>query len=78
MLYAAYPGAEVLGVRMGTPEDVTGTDAGDYPEPEDETPEMAGALTGSVPEDTTSARYHQHALYAMRSREAREQKGIVW
>jgi len=26
----------------------------------------------------TSARYHQHALYAMRSREQREEKGIVF
>jgi phage head maturation protease len=79
VLYAAYPGAEVLGVRMGAPEpftDVTATDGGSMTEQEEYIPDMEGDGAGGPPGDGTSARYHQHALYAMRSREAREAKGI--
>ena len=28
--------------------------------------------------DEHSARYHQHALFALRSKEAREKAGLVW
>ena len=28
--------------------------------------------------DEHSARYHQHALYRLRSQELRESKGLVW
>jgi HK97 family phage prohead protease len=74
-LYAAYQGAEFLGVRMSIP----GGDDEDFdtPEFEDET-STDEVLTGLPPEDGTSARYHQHALYVMRSREAREARGITW
>jgi HK97 family phage prohead protease len=75
VLYAAYPGAEFLGVRMGTPELANSFDP---PEDEEYTPETEGDVTGGAPEDATSARYHQHALYAMRSRELREREGLVW
>ncbi len=76
VLFPAYTGAEILGVRMSIPGSEVEPD--DEPGFEDEAPDMDGVLAGSVPEDTTSARYHQHALYAMRSREAREAKGLVW
>jgi phage head maturation protease len=88
VLYAAYPGAEVLGVRMGDPasyggtedagfaDDVTGTDAGDYPEVEEYAP-TDGDGTGGVPEDTTSTRYHAHRLWQIRSEEMCRAAGIV-
>jgi HK97 family phage prohead protease len=75
VLYAAYPGAEFLGVRMGTPELANSFDP---PVDEEYTPGDDGDVTGGAPEDATSARYHQHALYVMRSRELRESKGLVW
>jgi HK97 family phage prohead protease len=74
VLYAAYPGAEFLGVRMGSPEL-----ANDLESPEDQeyAPADEGDVAGRAPEDATSSRYHQHVLYAMRSRELRESKGLV-
>ena len=77
-LYAAYPGAEFLGVvRMN----FLGT--GDEPEPgygldEEDAPADEGDVTGGAPEDATSARYHQHALYRLQSQEARERIGLTW
>jgi HK97 family phage prohead protease len=77
VLWPAYSGAEILGVRMSIP--------GFPQEEEPENPESAEYVfdqeedvAGSVPEDTTSARYHKHALYALRSRELREAAGIDW
>jgi hypothetical protein len=49
-------------------EEITGTS------PDEE----AAAGEPPTPEGEHSARYHQHALYAMRSREARERVGLVW
>jgi HK97 family phage prohead protease len=76
VLWAAYTGAEILGVRSQLPGSPLG--GPDYPDDEEYGPANEEAATGSVPEDTTSARYHQHALYAMRSRELREKAGLVW
>ena len=76
VLWEAYSGAEILGVRMalpGAPEDFDLT-----PDEEYEPSANEEAVTGGVPEDTTSARYHQHALYALRSKEMREKAGLVW
>jgi hypothetical protein len=74
VLWPAYSGAEILGVRMSVPgeyrEDGEGASfdeelaAGDWP-----------ASSGDAGH---SARYHQHALYVMRSKEAREKAGLVW
>jgi HK97 family phage prohead protease len=75
VLWEAYSGAEILGVRMalpGAPEDF------DSPLDEEYDPDKEAVVAGSVPEDTTTARYHQHALYALRSRELREKVGLVW
>ena len=44
--------------------------------PPDEGPALAG--NDPLPEEEHSARYHQHALYALRSREQREAAGLVW
>ena len=78
VLWPAYSGAEILGVRMSTP----GTWS---PEPDDEQDpgtsfrEEAAAGEPPAPEgDEHSARYHQHSLYALRSKEARERAGLTW
>jgi HK97 family phage prohead protease len=79
VLWPAYTGAEILGVRMSTPggaldpdeeelDDATGTPPDDGPAAGDPPPQ----------EEEHSARYHQHALYALRSRELREKYGLVW
>lgn len=80
VLFPAYSGAEILGVRMQLPGAAGGGDAArfepDSPEQEEFAPGVDGDGDGGVPEDTTSARYHQHALYALRSREQREKIGL--
>ena len=79
VLYPAYTGAEILGVRMQLPGG-----AGEMPEDfdvpldEESGPDKEAADAGSVPEDTTTARYHQHALYRLRSQELRKDKGLDW
>jgi HK97 family phage prohead protease len=72
VLFAAYEGAEVLGVRMSTPgtwepEEITGT-----------SPDEEAAAGEPLASGQHSARYHQHALYVLRSRELREKVGLVW
>jgi HK97 family phage prohead protease len=83
VLWPAYSGAEILGVRMSTP--------GGVPDPEEEqddaeleagTPSGEGSAAGDPPApdegDEHSARYHQHALYELRSKELREAAGLDW
>jgi HK97 family phage prohead protease len=76
VLWEAYSGAEILGVRMALP----GAPDLDFDPPVDEeyVPDMAGDGTGSAPEDATSARYHQHALYRMLSEEKRAAVGLTF
>jgi phage head maturation protease len=79
VLWPAYSGAEILGVRMSIPGGVP--DADDELDdatalPPDEGPALAGI--DPLAEGEHSARYHQHALYALRSREEREKRGLVW
>lgn len=78
VLWPAYSGAEILGVRMSTP-------GGWSPDPDDQldgfdgTPPDDGPAAGDpLAGDEHSARYHQHALYRLRSQELREQIGLVW
>jgi HK97 family phage prohead protease len=81
VLWPAYSGAEILGVRMSTPGELS-------PGPgEDEmynpgTPSDVGLAAGDpltrTDGDEHSARYHQHALYALRSKAEREKAGLVW
>ena len=78
VLWPAYSGAEILGVRMSTP-------GGDL-DPDEElddapgTPPDDGPATGDppAPEGEHSARYHQHALYVLRSEEQRKAAGLAW
>ena len=81
VLWPAYSGAEILGVRMSTPGGVLGpdeeqellTDAQALPS------DTGPASAGNDPlESEHSARYHQHALYRLRSLELREKAGLVW
>ncbi|WP_239404653.1 DUF6582 domain-containing protein [Frankia sp. Cj3] len=79
--FPAYADAEILGVRMSTPrwdsDASASTHTGD--------PDADGTSTSVEPAaddppsatDTHSPRHHQHALYALRSRELREEKGIT-
>lgn len=79
VLWPAYSGAEILGVRMSTPGSWS-PDPDDVLDPEALPPDEGPAAGDPLaPEDGEhSARYHQHALYALRSREQREKAGLVW
>jgi HK97 family phage prohead protease len=79
VLYPAYSGAEILGVRMSTPgayapdpdeEQDPGTAPDDAP--------AAGDPLSRTDGDEHSARYHQHALYEMESKRLREAAGLTW
>jgi HK97 family phage prohead protease len=77
VLFPAYEGAEINSVRMWTPgsqELDEEHDPGTSPDGE------AAAGEPLTPDDGAehSARYHQHALYALRSKELREKHGLVW
>jgi HK97 family phage prohead protease len=76
VLFAAYEGAEVLGVRMSTP----GTwEPGEHEEHDFGTsPDGEAAAGEPLAEGEHSARYHQHALYLLRAQEQREKAGLVW
>jgi HK97 family phage prohead protease len=76
--FPAFSGAEILGVRMSTPgEFAPDPDEHDEALPQDEEP-AAGDPLSRTDGDEHSARYHQHALFALRSKEARERAGLVW
>jgi HK97 family phage prohead protease len=80
--FPAFTGAEIMGVRMqlpdGSGEDLARYDT-DMDEPEDEefAPDLDGDGTGGTPEDVTSARYHQHALWRLQLQETLEKKGLA-
>jgi phage head maturation protease len=82
VLYPAYSGAEILGVRMQLPgsleDDPAIDEAAGFTLDDEPVPAMEEDGTGSVPEDTTTARYHQHRLYVIQSKERREKAGLVW
>jgi HK97 family phage prohead protease len=77
VLWPAYSGAEILGVRMSAP----GTWAADDENPAEALPPDEEAAAGEPPapeSDEHSARYHQHALFRMNSEELRKKYGLVW
>jgi HK97 family phage prohead protease len=74
VLWPAYTGAEILGVRMSTP----GTWEPDQQEEQALPPDGEAAAGEPLAEDQHSARYHQHALYVLRAKEAREKAGLTW
>ena len=82
--FPAYQGAELVGVRMsplGTwdeDDENWGEEYDDEALPPDAEAAAGEPLTRDDSGEQHSARHHQHALYAMRSREARESKGIVF
>ena len=77
--FPAYSGAELVGVRMSPLG--TFSAAGHDGEIDDAAllPD-AGAAAGEPLADRGehSARYHQHALFVLRSKEAREKAGLAW
>ncbi len=76
VLWPAYSGAEILGVRMSTP----GTLGDPEPDEDEALPPDGEAAADEPPpvEGKALERHHQHALYALRSRERREAAGLVW
>jgi len=78
VLWPAYTGAEILGVRMSTPGSWSPDpdEEQDPGTPPDEGPAPGDPLTPDGGEH--SARYHQHALYVLRAKDAREKAGLVW
>jgi HK97 family phage prohead protease len=80
VVFPAYSGAEILGVRMSVPGSLhDGID--ELGELDPGTPPNDGPAPGDPPApegDEHSARYHQHALYALRSKEQRAAAGLVW
>jgi HK97 family phage prohead protease len=82
VLWPAYSGAEIVGVRMSTPGHL-GLDPDEHEEYDPgtsshEEPATGDPLARMEGDDEHSARYHQHALYRLRSQELREAKGLVW
>ena len=79
VLWAAYTGAEILGVRMSTPGSWS-------PDPDEQEEYDPGTAPDDAPaagdpldqQDQHSARYHQHQLYLLRAREQREAAGLAW
>jgi HK97 family phage prohead protease len=78
--FPAFSGAEILGVRMSTPgEYAPDPDETEEALPLDEEPAAGDSLARTDGDgDEHSARYHQHALFVLRSKEAREAAGLVW
>jgi len=82
VLWPAYSGAEILGVRMSTPGTLEAHEwEPDAPEDEALLPDgeaAAGEPLTRTDGDEHSARYHQNRLYVLRSKEKREKAGLVW
>jgi phage head maturation protease len=80
--FPAYTGAELVGVRMsplGTWQAADGDDEEQALPPDEEA--AAGSpltRTDDGGEVVHEARYHQHALYVLESKERREKAGLVW
>jgi phage head maturation protease len=78
--FPAYAGAELVGVRMSPPGTFAAADGEEHDDealPPDEGA-AAGEPLARTDGDEHSARYHQHALYRLRSKEIREKAGLVW
>ena len=69
VLYPAYSGAEILGVRMQLPAEAEDADF-DETQDEEYVPDMEEDGAGGIPEEVTSPRAHAHSLFAMRTNEA--------
>jgi HK97 family phage prohead protease len=80
VLWPAYSGAEILGVRMSTPGAFGDPEPDEQQEDEQALRSDGEAAAGEPPAEEAehSARYHQNALFRMRLKEAREKAGLVW
>jgi phage head maturation protease len=79
--FPAYSGAELVGVRMSPLGTWQAAGDGEPDGQEQALPPDGEAAAGEPPpqgDEGHSARYHQHALYALRSKEAREKAGLTW
>jgi phage head maturation protease len=82
VLYPAYSGAEILGVRMQLPgslEDDPSIDEAtpDSPGDEEHEPGMEGDGTGGTPEEVHPSRLNAHRLWQLRNEELCRQAGIA-
>lgn len=78
VVWPAYDGAEILGVRMSTPGSDWEPDEIDDVALLPDVEAAAGEPLTRTESPEHSARYHQHALYVLRSQKAREEAGLVW
>lgn len=76
-LFAAYSGAEFLGVRMQLPGMIPDGDVPDYTEGEEYVPDMEGDGAGGTPEEVHPSRDHAHQLLAIRTSELCREAGIT-
>lgn len=74
--FAAYSGAEVLGVRMQLPGTLEEGDPG-LPEDEDVPPDVDGDDTGTMPVDMAPSRSVSRRLWLLRFEEQAERAGIT-
>jgi len=77
VLYPAYTGAEILGVRMSIPGAVLDEDELDSTEVEESAPGMEGDDTGSIPEEVHPTRDHAHRLLVTRTEQMLREAGIA-
>jgi phage head maturation protease len=78
--FPAYSGAELVGVRM-SPLGTWQAAGGDDEEYEEQALPPDGEAAAGEPltsDGEHSARYHQHALYRLRSQKLREEAGLDW
>jgi phage head maturation protease len=76
--FPAYTGAELVGVRMSPLGTFAGGGDDDFGFDDYEAlPADEEAAAGEPPAEHSS-RHHQHALYALRSREMREKEGLIF
>ena len=75
VLFPAYTGAEILGVRMSIPGSLDDEPA--YTEDEEYAPGMEGDVSGGTPEEVHPSRMNAHRLWHNRLDEACREAGIV-
>jgi HK97 family phage prohead protease len=77
VLYPAYTGAEILGVRMSIPGSYEAATDGGEDLDEEYAPDMEGDGAGGTPEAVHPSRDHAHRLLVTRMDEACRRAGIV-
>jgi hypothetical protein len=77
VLFPAYTGAEILGVRMQLPGAVLDEGAADYDQDEESAPAMEEDGAGGTPEEVHPSRLNAHRLWHNRLDEACRQAGIA-